>query len=106
MDSSFDKYNDEFKEQQKTGFKYTLVLIVAYIFALAGLVIDILAFVYWNAYISLGGLVAALLSFQALMKAKGGDWRLKTKIPLIINIVVLAVAFVLLYVVGSKMKGR
>lgn len=106
MDSSFDKYNDEFKEQQKTGFKYTLLLIIAYIFSIIGLVVDVLAFVYWNAYISLGGLVAALLSFEALMKAKGGDWRLKTKIPLFINIAVLAVSFVLLYIVGSKMKGR
>ena len=106
MDSSFDKYNDEFKEQQKTGIKYTIILVVAYIFALAGLLCDILAFVYWNSYISLGGLVAALLSFQALFKAKGGDWRLKTKIPLIINIAVMAVAFVLLYIVGAKMKGR
>ena len=106
MDSSFDKYNDEFKEQQKTGIKYTIILVVAYIFSLAGLLCDILAFVYWNSYISLGGLVAALLSFQALFKAKGGDWRLKTKIPLFINIAVLAVAFVLLYIVGSKMKGR
>ena len=106
MDSSFDKYNDEFKDQQKTGIKVTILLVLAYIFALGGLVITVLTFVYHNSYVSLGGLVCALLSFEALFKAKSGDWRLKTLIPLIIDIVVIAVAFVMLYIVGTKFTKK
>lgn len=105
MDSSFDKYDDEFKEQHKSGIKVTILLIITYILAFGGLFIDVLAFVYKNSYVSLGGLICALLSFQTLFKAKSGDWRLKTKIPLYANIIVLVVAFILLYIIGSNFSS-
>lgn len=100
MDNSFDKYNAEFAEHERSSFKQTLFLVIAYILNAIGLAISIYSLLpSTNMYLSLLSLLLGLFAFQAVSKAKqGGDWKLVFKIPGIIAGVVLAVSCFVLYV--------
>ena len=110
MDTSFDKYNKEFAEQQKSGVKETLCMIMTYFWIVLGLGICVLALV--NAvpqliengkssyiYFCLLSLIFGLFGINFASKAKqGGEWRKKYTIPAIINGVVIGLSSFVLYV--------
>lgn len=110
MDTSFDKYNKEFAEQQKSGFKETFFMIVTYFWIVLGLGVSIFAMVKAipqfaengkssYIYFCLLSLIFGLFGISTASKAKqGGEWRKKYTVPAIINGVVVAISAFVLYV--------
>ncbi len=110
MDTSFDKYNKEFAEQQKSGFKETAFMVITYFWIVLGLAICVLALV--NAipeliekgkssyiYFCLLSLIFGLFGISFASKARqGGEWRKKYTVPAIINGVVIGISSFVLYV--------
>lgn len=108
MDNSFDKYNKEYAEQEKSGFKQTFFVIVSYIMGIIGLVLGIYSLLPdKNMYMSLLTLVLGLFGIMAASKAKqGGEWKTMTKIPGILAGVDLVVACFVLYILPYLPFGK
>mgnify|MGYP003256341259 CR=1 FL=1 len=107
MDNSFDKLNSEFADKARGGFKYWFWSVFAYVFAVVGVAVGVFALLPGNnKYLSLLTLLCGAFGAQTNAWAKGTQARNKQlKISFIANLVVVAFACVILYIVLPAVNG-
>lgn len=107
MDNSFDKLNNEFADKARGGFKYIFWMVFSYLFAVLGVAIGVYAVLPGNnRYLALLTLLCGAFGAQTNSWAKGTQPRNTVlKVSFIANLVVVAFACVILYIILPYVNG-